>query len=66
MLAIDSGNSEAALLSFLNAYRPIFEAVQKINAPASAHPQLQALFKYLHYYFPAYPLPKKLFILLGL
>jgi hypothetical protein len=65
MLAIDSGNSEAALLSFLNAYRPIFEAVQKINAPASAHPQLQALFKYLHYYFPAYPLPKKIIYFIG-
>ena len=65
MLAIDSNNSETALLSFLNAYRPIFTAVQKINAPASAHPQLQALFKYLHYYFPAYPLPKKIIYFIG-
>ena len=65
MLAIDSNNSETGLLSFLNVYRPIFTAVQKINAPASAHPQLQALFKYLHYYFPAYPLPKKIIYFIG-
>ena len=65
MLAIDSNNSETGVLSFLNAYRPIFTAVQKINAPASAHPQLQALFKYLHYYFPAYPLPKKIIYFIG-
>ena len=65
MLAIDSGNSEAALLSFLNAYRPIYSAVQKLNAPATAHPQLQALFKYVHYYFPAYNLPKKIIYFIG-
>jgi hypothetical protein len=65
MLAIDSGNSEAVLLSFLNAYRPIYSAVQKLNAPATAHPQLQALFKYVHYYFPAYNLPKKIIYFIG-
>jgi hypothetical protein len=65
MLAIDSGNSEAALLSFLNAYRPIYTAVQKLNAPAIAHPQLQTLFKTLHYYFPAYNLPKKIIYFIG-
>jgi hypothetical protein len=65
MLAIDSGNSEAALLSFLNAYRPIYLAVQKLNAPAVAHPQLQTLFKNLQYYFPAYPLPKKIIYFIG-
>ena len=62
MLAIDSNNSETALLSFLTAYRPIFTAVQKINAPVSVHPQLQALFKNIHYYFSAYLLPKKIMI----
>jgi hypothetical protein len=65
MLAIDSSNSETALLSFLTAYRPIFTAVQKINAPATMHPQLQSLFKYLHYYFPDYPLPKKIIYFIG-
>jgi hypothetical protein len=65
MLAIDSSNSETALLSFLTAYRPIFTAVQKINAPVSVHPQLQALFKNIHYYFPAYPLPKKIIYFIG-
>ena len=65
MLAIDSSNIEAALLSFLTAYRPIFTAVQKINAPVSAHPQLQTLFKNVHYYFPDYPLPKKIIYFIG-
>ena len=65
MLAIDSSNIEAALLSFLTAYRPIFTAVQKINAPVSAHPQLQTLFKNVHYYFPAYELPKKIIYFIG-
>jgi hypothetical protein len=65
MLAIDSGNNEAALLSFLNAYRPIYTAVQKLNAPAIAHPQLQTLFKNIHYYFPAYNLPKKIIYFIG-
>ena len=65
MLAIDSSNIEAALLSFLTAYRPIFTAVQKINAPVSAHPQLQTLFKNVHYYFPEYPLPKKIIYFIG-
>ena len=65
MLAIDSGDSETALLSFLTAYRPIYTAVQKINAPVSAHPQLQSLFKNLHYYFPDYPLPKKIIYFIG-
>jgi len=65
MLAIDSGDSETGLLSFLNAYRPIYTAVQKINAPVSAHPQLQSLFKNLHYYFPDYPLPKKIIYFIG-
>ena len=65
MLAIDSSNSETALLSFLTAYRPIFTAVQKINAPATMHPKLQSLFKYLHYYFPDYPLPKKIIYFIG-
>ena len=65
MLAIDSGESETGLLSFLNAYRPIYTAVQKINAPVSAHPQLQSLFKNLHYYFPDYPLPKKIIYFIG-
>lgn len=65
MLAIDSSNSETGLLSFLNAYRPIYTAVQKINAPVSAHPQLQSLFKNLHYYFPDYPLPKKIIYFIG-
>lgn len=65
MLAVDSGNSEAALLSFLNAYRPIYSAVQKLNAPVTAHPLLQTLFKNVHYYFPAYPLPKKIIYFIG-
>lgn len=65
MLAIDSGNSEAALLSFLNVYRPIYTAVQKLNAPVIAHPQLQTLFKNLHYYFPTYQLPKKIIYFIG-
>ena len=65
MLAIDSGNSESAVLSFLNAYRPIYTAVQKLNAPVTAHPQLQTLFKNIHYYFPAYPLPKKIIYFIG-
>jgi len=65
MLAIDSSNSETALLSFLTAYRPIFTAVQKINAPVSVHPQLQALFKNIHYYFSAYLLPKKIIYFIG-
>ena len=65
MLAIDSSNIEAALLSFLTAYRPIFTAVQKINAPVSAHPRLQTLFKNVHYYFPDYPLPKKIIYFIG-
>lgn len=65
MLAIDSSNIEAALLSFLTAYRPIFTAVQKINAPVSAHPRLQTLFKNVHYYFPAYELPKKIIYFIG-
>ena len=65
MLAIDSINSETGLLSFLNAYRPIYSAVQKLNSPATAHPQLQILFKNLHYYFPAYELPKKIIYFIG-
>ena len=65
MLAIDSNNNEAALLSFLNAYRPVYTAVQKLNAPATAHPQLQTLFKNLHHYFPAYELPKKIIYFIG-
>jgi hypothetical protein len=65
MLAIDTNNRETALLAFINAYRPIFEAVQKINAPAITHLQLQTLFKNLHYYFPAYPLPKKIIYFIG-
>ena len=65
MLAIDSGDSESGLLSFLNAYRPIYSAVQKLNSPATAHPQLQILFKNLHYYFPAYELPKKIIYFIG-
>jgi hypothetical protein len=65
MLAIDSGNSESALLSFLNAYRPIYTAVQKLNATVTAHPLLQTLFKNVHYYFPAYPLPKKIIYFIG-
>ena len=43
MLAIDSVNSEKGLFSFLHAYRPVYNAVQKLNAPATAHPQLQPL-----------------------
>jgi hypothetical protein len=39
--------------------------VQKINAPAGAHPQLQNLFRNIHYYFPAYPLPKKIIYFIG-
>ena len=65
MLAIDSVNSETGLLSFLHAYRPVYNAVQKLNAPATAHPQLQTLFKNLHYYFPAYELPKKIIYFIG-
>ena len=65
MLAIDSGDSESGLLSFLNAYRPIYSAVQKLNSPATAHPQLQTLFKNVHYYFPAYNLPKKIIYFIG-
>jgi hypothetical protein len=65
MLAIDSGDSESGLLSFLNAYRPVYTAVQKLNAPATAHPQLQTLFKNLHHYFPAYELPKKIIYFIG-
>jgi hypothetical protein len=63
MLAIDSGDSETGLLSFLNAYRPVYTAV--LNAPVSAHQQLQSLFKNLHYYFPDYPLPKKIIYFIG-
>ena len=65
MLAIDSVNSETGLLSFLHAYQPVYNAVQKLNAPATAHPQLQILFKNLHYYFPAYELPKKIIYFIG-
>ena len=65
MLAIDSVNSETGLLSFLHAYRPVYNAVQKLNAPATAHPQLQTLFKNLHHYFPAYELPKKIIYFIG-
>jgi len=65
MLAIDSGDSETGLRSFLNAYRPIYTAVQKLNAPATVHPQLQTLFKNVHYYFPAYNLPKKIIYFIG-
>ena len=65
MLAIDSVNSETGLLSFLHAYRHVYTAVQKLNAPATAHPQLQSLLNYLHYYFPDYPLPKKIIYFIG-
>jgi hypothetical protein len=65
MLAIDSVNSETGLLSFLSVYRPIYKAVQKLNAPVTAHPQLQTLFKNIHYYFPAYELPKKIIYFIG-
>lgn len=66
MLAIDSSNIEAALLSFLTAYRPIFTAVQKINAPVSAHPRLQTLLKTCTIIFQHMNCLKKSFILLGL
>lgn len=65
MLALDTNNYEKELHAFINAYRPIYTAAQKLNAPASAHPQLQKLFKNLHYYFPGYKLPKKIIYFIG-
>ncbi len=65
MLALDTNNIEKELLTFLNAYRPIFNAAHQLNAPTIVHPQLQTLFKNVHYYFPAYKLPKKIIYFIG-
>ena len=65
MLGLDANNAKKELRAFVNAYRPIYVAAQKLNAPASAHPQLQNLFKKVHYYFPGYKLPKKIIYFIG-
>lgn len=65
MLVLDSNNIEKELLAFLSAYRPIYKAVQLINAPVQVHPQLETLFKIVHYYFPAYKLPSKIIYFIG-
>ena len=49
MLALDTNNTEKELLVFLKDYRPIFKAAKQLNAPNIAHPQLQTLFKNIHY-----------------
>lgn len=65
MLALDTNNYEKELSAFIHAYRPIYVAAQKINAPASVHSQLQNLFKHIHYYFPSYKLPQKIIYFIG-
>lgn len=65
ILALDSGSELKGLLSFLRTYRPIFNEANQLNAPLKAHPLLEELFKYTHFYFPQYKLPKKIIYFIG-
>lgn len=65
MLDIDSNHTEKALLNFLSAYRPIYLEALAIGAPHKVHPQIEALFSKVHYYFPLYGLPNKIIYFIG-
>lgn len=65
MLELDSLRLEQGVKSFINAYRPIYKASEKINAPIVVQAELEKLFQRVKYYFPAYILPQKIIYFIG-
>lgn len=53
------------LYAFVKAYQPIYQETKKMDLVGTAEPQLQQLFTYFHYYFPAYHLPTTLIYFIG-
>lgn len=59
-------SAAAYIRSFMSAYRPVFDTAQKIFADFSPYEkQIKKSVQYLNYYFPKYPVPKKVITYIG-
>ena len=66
ILGTDDANIAHDIPAFISSYRPIFINTQTvIGSMNAASMEIKTGFKYVHFYFPEYKLPKKLISFIG-
>lgn len=59
-------SATAYIHSFISAYSPLYDSSQKLFSDFSPYEkQIKKAAQYLHYYFPNYPIPKKIITYIG-
>ena len=59
-------SATAYIHSFISAYRPLYDSSQKLfDNFLPYEKQIKKAAQYLHYYFPGYPIPKKIITYIG-